>query len=511
MPFGSSRHDTSHANRRVSAYRTYAATVSAAESVQKDGMSGVDLAKRWLESTTWVELPFDVYNNAPVCSLRRLGGKVQRYDLFGAIHTDPPTLLYVDRQGRQPCRPMGRRWMKRRPDDSGAPQKEKCMISREIRGLDFDSYLQHIRCFTDEELIPREIEMVDAGEVPADLVERMAQVGLFGITLPREWGGLGWTVEQQVLLTLEFTRASCVYRSRFSTTIGLCSQVLLDYGTAAQRTRHLAAMAGGDRVASFALTEPEAGSDAGAVTTTAVRDGDHYVLNGHKRYITNAAWADLLIVFARTEQGPSAFLVELPASGVSTRLPHRMNGHEAGPVAEIDLVGVRVPAENLIGGEEGVGLRQALRGINHARTHVAATAVGQATRLLSEATRHAMHRSQFGTPLADLGAVESMLGRSYAEMVAGRALVLDCAREFDTGPIPHHRIAAAKLFCTEMASEVADRAVQILGGEGIVGDSPVPRMWRDVRALRIYEGASQIHERNLARHLKSTVGDGGGV
>jgi len=380
------------------------------------------------------------------------------------------------------------------------------MIDEDILGQDFESYLNRIRYFTDEELIPREDEMVNAGEVPADLVDRMAQLGLFGITLPRRWGGLGWTVEQQVLLTLEFTRASCVYRSRFSTTIGLCSQVLLDYGTDVQRRRHLAAMAGGERVAAFALTEPEAGSDAGAVSTTAVRDGEHYVLNGRKRYITNAAWADLLVVFARTEQGPSAFLVDMPASGVCTRLPRRMNGHEAGPVAEIDLVDVRVPAENLIGGEEGVGLKQALRGINHARTHVAATAVGQATRLLAEATGHAVHRNQFGAPLADLGVVESMLGRSYAELAAGRALVLDCARAFDTGPIPHHRIAAAKLFCTEMANTVADRAVQILGGEGIVGDHPVPRMWRDVRALRIYEGASQVHERNLARHLKSAVG-----
>jgi acyl-CoA dehydrogenase len=146
-----------------------------------------------------------------------------------------------------------------------------------------------------------------------------------------------------------------------------------------------------------------------------------------------------------------------------------------------------------------------MRGINHARLHVAATAVGQATRLLEEATAHAASREQFGRPLLEVGALQSLLGRSYAELEAGRALVLDCAREFDRSGPRRERISAAKLYCTEMASEVADRAVQVLGGAGIVGPHPVPRMWRDVRALRIYEGASQLHERNLARALPTLL------
>jgi acyl-CoA dehydrogenase len=320
-------------------------------------------------------------------------------------------------------------------------------------------------------------------------------------------------VEQQVLLTFEFTRASAVYRSRFSTTIGLCSQVLLDHGTEEQRQRYLRRMAAGECVAAFALTEESAGSDAGNVQTTARHDGDHYVIDGSKRYITNGAWADLLIVFARTDpnmpghRGTSSILVPADAHGVHSRLPKLMNGHAEGPVAELHFQGVRVPRTNLVGEHEGTGLKLALRGINHARTHVAATAVGQATRILAEATRFARERTQFGQPLADFGAVEGMLGRSYAELEAGRALILDCAREFDQGRIPAERIAAAKLYCTEMASAVADRAVQILGGVGIVGDHPVPRMWRDVRALRIYEGSSQIHERNLARYLRKSVPD----
>lgn len=369
----------------------------------------------------------------------------------------------------------------------------------------FDEYLGAVRTFTDEVLIPKELEMVDSGAVPPDVVEQMAALGLFGITLPRHLGGQGWSPEEQVRLTFEFTRASCVYRSRISTTIGLCSQLLLDYGTTEQRERYLPAMASGSCVTSFALTEEQAGSDASALRSTAERRGDHFLLNGTKRYITNAAWCDLLIVFARSpgSSGPhglSAFLVPRYTPGVEVTLPRHMNGHAEGPVAEITFRDVRIPAAAVIGGEEGGGLRQALRGINHARLHVAATGVGQATRLLAEAAEHAVTRVQFGQPLSEIGAVEAMLGQSMVEIEAGRALATEAARRFGE-PDSHHLVAAAKHYCSEMAGRVADRAVQILGGEGIVGDHPVPRMWRDVRALRIYEGASQIHERNLGRHV----------
>ena len=378
------------------------------------------------------------------------------------------------------------------------------MIAEHIRAMGFEDYLATIRTFTDHELIPAEPEMVRRGEVPPELVARMAELGLFGITLDRENGGLGWNVEEQVRLTMEFTRASVVYRSRFSTTIGLVSQAVAAHGTPEQQARLLPAFAAGHKVAAFALTEESAGTDATAVQTTATPYGDGYVLNGNKRYITNGHWADVLLVFARhNSESPAltGFLVDRTAPGVTTRVPDQMNGHAEGPVAEIDLVDVRVGQDSVLGGAEGQGLRQAMRGINHARIHVAATAVGQGTRLLQEATSHATTRQQFGQPLLQFGALQSMLGRSYAELEAGRALVLDCARQFDRSGPPRERISAAKLYCTEMASEVADRAVQILGGAGIVGPHPVPRMWRDVRALRIYEGASQLHERNLARAL----------
>ncbi|WP_306318280.1 MULTISPECIES: acyl-CoA dehydrogenase family protein [unclassified Streptomyces] len=386
------------------------------------------------------------------------------------------------------------------------------MIDNGVFALGFEEYLKRVATLTDDILVPAENEMVDTGEVPAHVVRALAENGLFAVSIPRRFGGLEWSMTQQVRLTMEFTRASCVYRSRFSTVIGLCSQAILDHGTDAQREALLPKMAAGEHVTAFALTEPGAGSDAGALTTTARRVDGGWIIDGRKRYITNAHWADELVVFARTgsaedgAKGVSAFLVPRGSEGVTTRLPTRMNGHAEAPVAEIDLVGVRVDDSALLGGELGAGFRAALRGINHARLHVAATCVGQATRMLEETARHMTEREQFGAALADLGAVQADLGRCFADLEAARALTLEAARAFDSGTVPRHRIAAAKLFASEMASRVADRCVQLLGGEGIVGDHPVPRMWRDVRALRIYEGSSPVHERNLGRAVTRQVG-----
>lgn len=380
------------------------------------------------------------------------------------------------------------------------------MINPEIFDYGFEAYRKLIADFTETELIPAENEMVEAGSVPERLVKRMAELGLFGISIPRRHGGLEWNMEQQVLLTLEFTRASCVYRSRFSTVIGLCSQAILEHGTDEQRAECLPKMAAGELVTAFALTEETAGSDAAQLSTSAVLENGSYVLNGDKRYITNASWAETFIVFARTDQsvpgatGVSALIVDAALPGVSTSVPSRMNGHAEAPVGEIHLQNVSVPASGLLGGTQGKGqgLTMALRGINHARLHVAATCVGQATRILEEIVSHVNERQQFNAPLSELGAVQAVLGECFAEVEAARALVMEGARAFDEGDVPRHRIAAAKLFASEMAGRVADKCLQLLGGEGIVGDHPIPRMWRDVRALRIYEGSSPIHERNLA-------------
>ncbi|MCD1286066.1 MULTISPECIES: acyl-CoA dehydrogenase family protein [unclassified Brevibacterium] len=375
------------------------------------------------------------------------------------------------------------------------------MIDPAVKSMSFNRYLAHIAELTSEVLIPGEEELVAAGAVPQRILNRMIDAGLFGISIPRKSGGLGWSMEEQVRLTLEFTRASLVYRSRFSTVIGLCSQGLIDHGTQEQQESLLPSMAAGETVTAFGLTEPEAGSDAQSLQTRAVRVGDEWLLNGSKRFITNAAWADLLFIFARTTEGISTFLVPRDTPGVSTRAADTMNGHAEAPVGEIELAEVRVPDSALVGGVEGNGMQMALRGINHARLHVAATAVGQAARMLEETAHHVNSRHQFGGSLAELGVVQDSLGACFAQLEAGRALTLEAAIAFDLGKVPRHRISAAKLFCTEMASQVADTCVQLLGGEGIVGRHPVPRMWRDVRALRIYEGSSPVHRRNLGRAM----------
>tara|TARA_R110002096_G_scaffold43174_12_gene116400 strand:+ start:19 stop:1185 length:1167 start_codon:yes stop_codon:yes gene_type:complete len=377
---------------------------------------------------------------------------------------------------------------------------------------DFETYLAAIERFTDDELIPNEPRLEAEDCVPEELVERMRTLGLFGISIPEEYGGLACSQEEQVRLTIAFTRASAVYRSRFSTTIGLTSQAILDFATEQQKRQWLPRMASGAVTGAFALTEPEAGTDAGGLTTSAVRDGDHYVLNGMKRYITNAPEADLFLVMARTDpaskgsQGVSAFLVEAGTPGIEPLPAPPLLGVRGSHSTEIRIENCRVPAANLVGGVEGRGLGAALRGINSARTHVAATCVGQAIRLIAEAVAHARKRRQFGQAIGEFQLVQGMLAEMQADMLAAKALVLDVARAFDRAvengtPLPFPEIAAAKYFGSEMVCRVADRAVQILGGAGYIEDNAVTRMYRDVRLFRLFEGTSQIQQQQIAKAM----------
>ena len=371
----------------------------------------------------------------------------------------------------------------------------------------FPAYLAQVRAFSREVLRPNEERVEREDAIPEEIVDAMRELGLFGISLPPIYGGLGWSMEQQVLLTMEFTQASAVYRSRFSTTIGLTSQVILDYATPAQKIRYLPGMASGVITGAFCLTEEGAGTDAGAVATRAERTADGYVLNGHKRYITNAPDADLLVVIARTGaadsggEGLSCFLVDRTTPGIQTPPHDRMMGQRGSHVGEVHLTDCHVPADALLGGKEGNGLKMGLRGINHARTHVAATCVGQALRLLEEAVTYLTTREQFGQPIGEFQALQVLLGESRSEVLAARALVLECARAFDAGPIPHNEIACAKLFASEMVCRVADRVVQMLGGQGYLEERAVARLYRDVRLFRIFEGTSQIQQINIARQM----------
>jgi acyl-CoA dehydrogenase len=377
---------------------------------------------------------------------------------------------------------------------------------------DFAVYLAAIERFTDSMLIPNEPRLEEEDCVPAEITQQMRELGLFGISIPEEYGGLGCSQEEQVRLTFAFTRASAVYRSRFSTTIGLTSQAILDFATEAQKRAWLPRMATGEVTGAFALTEPDAGTDAGSLKTTARRVGDHYVLNGWKRYITNSVEADLFLCMARTDEGKkgsggvSAFLVEAGTPGFEPLPPPKLLGLRGSHSGEIRIENCRIPAENLVGGVEGRGLNAALRGINSARTHVGATCVGQAIRLIAEATAHARRREQFGEPIGNFQLVQGMLADMQADMLAAKALCLEVARAFDKAvaegtPLPFPDIAASKYFGSEMVCRVADKAVQVLGGAGFVEDNAVTRMYRDVRLFRLFEGTSQIQQQQIARAM----------
>ena len=304
----------------------------------------------------------------------------------------------------------------------------------------FEAYLEQIRRFTVEVLIPNELRLEADDGIPEEIVQQMREIGLFGISIPEAYGGSDCSMEQQVRLTFEFTQAASAYRSRFSTTIGLCSQALLDHGTDEQRQRYLPGMAAGIITAAFALTEPDRGSDASALKTRADKDGNDYVLAGTKRFITNAPEADVFVVMARTDpdstgaEGISAFLVDAGTAGLEVGTPPKKMGQAGSNAAEVYFNDCRVPASTLLGGSEGNGLKAALRGINHARTHVAATCVGQAMRLIDEAVAYALAREQFGQKIAEFQLVQAMLAECRAEMAAARELTLAAARGFDAGP-----------------------------------------------------------------------------
>ena len=377
---------------------------------------------------------------------------------------------------------------------------------------DFETYLAAVEQFTDDVLIPNEPRLAEEMCIPEEITQQMRDLGLFGISIPEEYGGLDCSQEEQVRLTFAFTRGSAVYRSRFSTTIGLTSQAILDFATEEQKRAWLPRMATGEVTGAFALTEPDAGSDAGGLKTTARKDGNGFILNGHKRYITNAPDADLFLIMARTDEsqtgsrGISAFLVERGTPGLEPSPPTPLLGQHGSRVGEIKIENCRVPADNLVGGVEGRGLNAALRGINSARTHVGATCVGQAIRLIAEATAHARTREQFGEPIGNFQLVQGMLADMQADMLAAKALCLEVSRAFDKAiaegtQLPFPDIAASKYFGSEMVCRVADKAVQILGGAGFIEENAVSRMYRDVRLFRLFEGTSQIQQQQIARAM----------
>jgi len=364
-----------------------------------------------------------------------------------------------------------------------------------------------IRRFVREVLVPAEHEVAETDTIPPVIVDRMRELGLFGLSIPETYGGLALTMEEEVNVAFELAWTSPAFRSLIGTNNGIGSQGIVIDGTEEQKARWLPRLASGDIVGSFALTEPESGSDAASLRTTAVRDGEHYVINGTKRYITNAPEASIFTVMART--GPadggaraiSAFVVERGTHGLSLGKTDKKMGQRGAHTCDVIFENCRVPAANLIGGVEGVGFKTAMKVLDKGRLHIAAVCVGAAERMLHDALTYATERRQFGQPIAEFQLIQAMLADSKAELYAAKCMVLDAARRRDDGQDVSTEASCCKLFASEMCGRVADRAVQIHGGAGYVSDYAAERFYRDVRLFRIYEGTSQIQQLVIARNM----------
>ncbi len=368
--------------------------------------------------------------------------------------------------------------------------------------------------FVSERLIPLEAQVSEEDQIPAEVIGEMKEIGLFGMTIPEEYGGLGLTTEEECRVVKVLGRTSPAFRSVFGTNNGIGSQGLVMDGTDEQKAHYLPKMATGEIIGSFALTEPDVGSDSGAVKTSAVADGDDFILNGTKRYITNAPEAQLFTVFARTDpseagaRGVSAFLVDASLPGITLGPNNRKMGQQGAHVCDVIFDNCRVPKSAIIGGPDNLnkGFATAMKTLDRGRLHISALAVGCANRLIEESVAFATERTQFGQPIADFQLIQAMLADSKAEAYAAECMVLDAAKRRDAGERITTLASCSKLFATEMVGRVADRAVQIHGGAGYMEEYPVARFYRDVRLFRIYEGTSQIQQTVIAKGLIRELG-----
>ena len=368
-------------------------------------------------------------------------------------------------------------------------------------------FIETIRRFVDDRLIPRESEVAETDAMPKDIVQAMRDMGLFGLSITEEFGGLGLSMEDEALVIFELGRAAPAFRSMFATNVGIGSQGIAIDGTAEQKARYLPRLASGELIGSFALTEPEVGSDAGSVQTTARREGDAYVLNGTKRYITNAPHAGLFTVMARTNPaikgagGVSAFAVEAGIPGLSIGKPEHKMGQQGAHVCDVIFEDCRIPADALIGGVEGQGFKTAMKVLDKGRLHIAAACTGLAERIIDDMMAYAVGRRQFGKPIAEFQLLQAMFADSKADVLASRALVLDAARRRDAGEDVSVAASCAKMFASEMVGRVADRNVQVHGGAGYIKDYRAEQLFRDARLFRIYEGTTQIQQTIIAKAM----------
>lgn len=367
--------------------------------------------------------------------------------------------------------------------------------------------LDSVSKFVDNRLKPLESQVAQEDRIPDEVVEEMKAMGLFGLTIPEQYGGLGLSMADEIQVVQVLGHTSPAFRSVFGTNVGIGSQSIIIDGTEEQKNHYLPRMATGEIIGSFCLTEPDAGSDAASLKMSAVKDGDDYLLNGTKRFITNAPQANLFTVFARTNpeekgsRGISAFLVDADTAGISVGPAYRKMGQQGAHVADVMFDDVRVPAANIVGAKENVGFKTAMKVLDRGRLHISALSVGIAERLIADSLKYAMQRKQFGQPIAEFQLIQAMLADSQTEMYAASCMVADAAKRRDAGENVAALAASCKLFATEMVGRVADRAVQIHGGAGYIEDYGIERFYRDVRLFRIYEGTSQIQQMVIARDM----------
>ena len=366
-----------------------------------------------------------------------------------------------------------------------------------------------VRKYVNERLIPLEPKISEEDKIPEEVVQEMRDLGLFGLTIPQEYGGIGLNTEQECRVVMELGRTSPAFRSIFGTNNGIGSQGIVMDGTNEQKSYYLPKLASGEIIGSFALTEPEAGSDAGSLQTKATLEGDEYVLNGTKRYITNAPNAQLFTVFARTDpstnnsRGVSAFLVDSKLPGISLGQPYKKMGQQGAHVCDVVFDNCRVPAAQILGGPEKInqGFKSAMKTLDRGRIHISALSVGCANRLIDLCLGYSLERKQFGQQIAEFQLLQGMIADSKTESYAAECMVLDTAKRRDAGENVNTLASCCKLFATEMVGKVADRAVQIHGGAGYIEEYAVARFYRDVRLFRLYEGTSQVQQGIIAKNL----------
>jgi acyl-CoA dehydrogenase len=398
-------------------------------------------------------------------------------------------------------------------DNSGANSGVNPGMDADI----FEAFIDQLKRYVRERLIPAEADVIANDRIPEEIVQEMRDMGLFGITIPEEFGGSGMNISQYIETVKQLSYAAPAYRSTVSINVGMTGSAIRKFGTAEQKAHWLPRIASGE-IACFGLTEPGSGSDSAAMQTFAKADGNGYILNGTKRYITNSPHAKIGLIMARTSKEPlpknahvSAFIVDMDTPGITIGSPDKKMGQAGAHIADVIMEDVKIPGDALVGGVEGKGFQIAMQSLDNGRLSVAGMGVGMGRRILDTAVRYATERKAFGEPIANFQLIQAMLADSDAELYAAECMIADACARADRGESIIRKAAAAKMFATETCGRVADRCVQIYGGAGYLAEYEAERFFRDARILRIYEGTTQIMQLQIAKQLLREFGSEGTV